>query len=108
MLDPKKVPPGTGPAFAVEVGHQAARKLRAARHPVPGVWFGLGMIGLVGWSVAVPTLLGTALGYWLDQHHPGRHPWTLALLVLGLALGCLNAWHWLAQQGRAMEEDKDE
>jgi ATP synthase protein I len=79
-----------------------------ARNPAPGVWFGLGMMGLVGWSVAVPTLAGTALGLWLDQHHPGRHPWTLALLVLGLALGCLNAWRWLAQQGKAMEEDPDE
>jgi len=108
MLDPKGVAHGPGPAFAAEVGQQAARKLRAARHPAPGVWFGLGMMGLVGWSVAVPTLVGTALGLWLDQHHPGRHPWTLALLVLGLTLGCVNAWHWVAQQGKAMEEGKDE
>jgi ATP synthase protein I len=108
MSDPKDVPRGPGPAFAAKVGQQATRKLMAARHPAPGVWFGLGMMGLVGWSVAVPTLAGTALGFWLDQHHPGRHPWTLALLVLGLALGCLNAWHWLAQQGKSMEEDQDE
>lgn len=108
MIDPRRVPPGQGPAFAAKVGQQAARKLRAGRHPAPEIWFGLGMMGLVGWSVAVPTLVGTALGLWLDQHHPGRHPWTLALLVLGLALGCLNAWYWVAQQGKAMEEDKDE
>ena len=43
------------------------------------------MMGLIGWSVAVPTLLGAALGLWLDQHHPGKHSWTLALLVAGLA-----------------------
>ena len=105
MPDPKGTPRVPPSAFAVVVGRQAVRKLRAAAHPSDGVWFGLGMMGLVGWSVAVPTLLGTALGLWLDQHHPGRHPWTLALLVLGLTLGCLNAWHWIAQQGRAMEED---
>ena len=28
-------------------------------------WFGLGMMRLVGWSVAVPTLLGAAIGLWL-------------------------------------------
>lgn len=108
MNEPRERPHGPGPTFAAKVGRQAARKLRAARNPAPGVWFGLGMMGLVGWSVAVPTLAGTALGFWLDQHHPGRHPWTLALLVLGLALGCLNAWQWVAQQGKAMKEDDDE
>jgi predicted F0F1-ATPase subunit len=49
-----------------------------------GVWFGLGMMGLIGWSVAIPTLLGAALGIWLDSRHPGSHSWTLALLVAGL------------------------
>jgi predicted F0F1-ATPase subunit len=37
-----------------------------------GVWFGLGMMGLIGWSVAVPTLLGAALGLWLDSRHPRK------------------------------------
>jgi ATP synthase protein I len=42
--------------------------------------------------VVVPTLLGTALGIWLDNHNPGTHSWTLMLLVIGLVIGCLNAW----------------
>ena len=67
-------------ALAAQIGAKAARKLKA-RNSTQGVWFGLGMIGLVGWSVVVPTLLGAALGLWLDQHHPGKHAWTLALLV---------------------------
>jgi ATP synthase protein I len=92
-------------ALAERVGRQAARKLRARRDGTPGVWFGLGMMGLVGWSVAVPTLLGAALGLWLDRHHPGGHSWTLALLVAGLTLGCLNAWRWVAGEDRAMHED---
>jgi predicted F0F1-ATPase subunit len=29
------------------------------------------MIGLVGWGVAVPTLLGAALGIWLAVRHYG-------------------------------------
>ncbi len=94
------------PELAGQVGAQAARKLRARRHPAPGVWFGLGMMGLIGWSVVVPTLLGAALGMWLDKNHPGPHPWTLALLVGGLALGCLNAWRWVAKEDRAMREEQ--
>ena len=87
-----------------QVGAKAERKLRARRDGAPGVWSGLGMMGLIGWSVVVPTLLGAALGLWLDSHHPGAHPWSLALLMAGLVLGCLNAWRWVAQQDRAMHE----
>ena len=89
-----------------EVGAKAARKLRAKRNAAQGVWFGLGMMGLVGWSVVIPTILGAALGIWLDQHFPGRHAWTLALLVAGLAIGCFNAWHWVTKEGNAIQDDQ--
>ena len=95
------------PTLAGQVGAKAARKLKARRNPAPGVWFGLGMMGLVGWSVVVPTLLGAALGIWLDKHHPGKHPWTLALLVVGLAIGCLNAWLWVAKEDKAMRDEQE-
>ena len=93
-------------ALSREVGAKAARKLKARRNATPGVWFGLGMMGLIGWSVAVPTLLGAALGLWLDKHHPGKHVWTLALLVAGLVVGCLNAWHWVAKEDRAIRDEQ--
>jgi ATP synthase protein I len=95
------------PTFSGEIGAKVARKLKA-RKSTQGVWFGLGMMGLVGWSVVVPTLLGTAFGMWLDKHHPGKHPWTLALLVVGLAIGCLNAWHWIAKENRAMHDETED
>ncbi len=93
--------------FSREVGAKAARKLRAQRHVTQGVWFGLGMMGLIGWSVAIPTLLGAALGIWLDKRHPGTHSWTLALLVAGLAIGCLNAWHWVSKEDKEMREEQE-
>jgi ATP synthase protein I len=95
------------PTFAGKVGAKAVLKLKA-RNSTQGVWFGLGMMGLVGWSVVVPTLLGAALGIWLDKHHPGKHSWTLALLVAGLAIGCLNAWHWVAKEDKAMREESQD
>ncbi len=95
------------PAFAREIERQAARKIKA-RQSTQGVWFGLGMMGLVGWSVVVPTLLGAALGIWLDHHHPGQHPWTLALLVVGLVVGCVNAWHWVAREDQAMHDKTED
>ncbi len=96
------------PTFAGQIGVKAARKLKARRNPAPGVWFGLGMMGLIGWSVVVPTLLGAALGLWLDKHHAGPHSWTLALLVAGLTLGCFNAWHWVAKEEKAMRDEQED
>jgi ATP synthase protein I len=92
------------PPLAGTVGAKARRKLAVRRHPAPGVWFGLGMMGLIGWSVVVPTLLGAALGAWLDRDHAGRISWTLALLVAGLTIGCFNAWQWVAREAKAMHD----
>lgn len=93
------------PDFSGRVQRKAERKLKAKRNSTPGVWFGLGMMGLIGWSVAVPTLIGAAVGLWLDKHHAGEHHWTLALLFAGLTLGCINAWHWVDKENQAMRED---
>ncbi len=93
--------------FRREVAAKTRRKLRARRNPGSGVWFGLGMMGLIGWSIVVPTLLGTALGIWLDKRHTGSHSWTLMLLMIGLVLGCLNAWHWVSDQDRSMRENEE-
>ena len=111
MVDePQNKPLKPKPPLSQEVGAKAARKLKAQRNAPAGIWFGLGMMGLIGWSVAIPTLLGAALGLWLDQRYPDGRSWTLALLVAGLALGCFNAWHWVDKEDRAMreqEEDRD-
>jgi ATP synthase protein I len=106
--DPMKTTPARKSVFADQVGVKAARKLKAQRHPAPGVWFGLGMMGLIGWSVVVPTLAGAALGIWLDTRHPGTHSWTLALLVAGLTLGCFNAWRWVAKEDAAMRDEQED
>ncbi|MEQ1601987.1 MAG: F0F1 ATP synthase subunit [Methylophilaceae bacterium] len=94
--------------FAEQVGTKAARMLKAQRNTTPGIWFGLGMMGLIGWSIVVPTLLGAALGHWLDKHHVGSHSWTLALLIAGLILGCFNAWHWVTKEEQAMRKEQEE
>ena len=92
--------------FGRKVGANEARKLRAKRTQT--VWSGLGMMGLIGWSVAIPTLLGAALGIWLDERYPGSRSWTLALLIAGLCIGCANAWHWVAREGRALRQEQED
>ena len=96
-----------GMAFLRQVDAKETRKLNAQRKVTQTVWSGLGMMGLVGWSVAVPTFLGTALGIWLDKRYPWGHSWTLTLLIIGLTIGCLNAWHWVAKEDREIHEDME-
>jgi ATP synthase protein I len=109
MSDPSGFKTGTeGSAFSREVGARAARKLRAQRNAGQGVWFGLGMMGLIGWSVVVPTLAGAAIGIWLDNRHPGNHSWTLTLMIVGLVIGCLNAWQWVAKEEKEMRAEEDQ
>jgi ATP synthase protein I len=108
MNDEKKAKAANETNFSRQVGAQATRKLKAQRGAKRNIWFGLGMSGLIGWSVTVPTLIGAALGIWVDSHYPSRFSWTLMLLLLGLAIGCLNAWHWIASEYKEMQEDRDE
>jgi ATP synthase protein I len=106
--DPNRPHKTVESSLADEIGGKASRKLKARRRGDAGVWFGLGMMGIIGWSVAVPTLLGVALGIWLDAHHPRGNSWALALLVAGLVLGCVNAWHWVSKEERAMKEEQED
>ena len=94
-------------SFGEQIGTKAARKLKARHHAAQTVWFGLGTMGLIGWSVVVPTLAGAAIGLWLDQRYAGPRSWTLALLAAGLAIGCLNAWHWVAKEGKAIRDEQE-
>ena len=52
----------------------------------------LAMIGALGWTIVVPTLLGIFTGRWLDRTFQSGIFWTLGLLVAGLAAGCTFAW----------------
>jgi ATP synthase protein I len=94
--------------FSRQVGAEATRKLKAQREGAKSVWFGLGMSGLVGWTVTVPTLVGAAIGVWIDRRYPSPYSWTLMLLVGGLILGCIQAWHWVDSESKEIQGDLDE
>jgi ATP synthase protein I len=85
-----------------------ARKLRAMKQRGRNAWFGLGMFGLIGWSVAIPAVALTALGVWIDARQTGPYSWTLMLLVIGVGLGCVNAWLWVSRERKNIEAERRE
>jgi ATP synthase protein I len=95
-------------SLSEQIGIKAKRKLKARRQSGAGMWFGLGMMGLIGWSIAIPTILGTALGVWLDKHYGDERSWTLALLLAGLIFGCFTAWSWVNKEDQEMRNSNED
>lgn len=89
-----------------KISAREARKLRARSARDRTLWYGLGAAGIVGWSVVVPTVAGVLLGMWIDRNWPGDFSWSLALLLGGVTLGCINAWYWVSQESRNIAKDE--
>lgn len=94
-------------SFSKQIAEKEKRKLKSLQHK-NNVWFGLGMMGMVGWSVVVPAVLGALLGVWLDKKSPQPFSWTLSLLIAGLVTGSVIAWHWVDKEDKEMHREKEE
>lgn len=83
-----------------DIIHQkVSQRLQSTKDGRSALFFGMGMFGTVGWTIAVPTLLGTLLGRWLDSMHQGQVSWTLTCMSIGMVSGCLVAWRWITKKG---------
>ena len=78
---------------------QAVRRDRSARDvPEPSLGARLGQIGILGWTIVVPTLLGLAFGHWLDRRFGTGVFFSAPLLMVGAAIGLWCAWRWMRRQ----------
>jgi len=91
--------------LSTNISEKVDRKLASRKMDGNNLWFGIGMMGIVGWSIAIPTLLGIAAGIWLDKHINDNYSWTLMMLFTGLIIGCLTAWHWIDREHKAIHKD---
>ena len=95
------------PQYQDELSEQVAkkeqRKMKARREQGRSIWYGLGMFGLVGWSIAVPTLI------WIDRTWQHKFSCTLMCLFVGVVIGCSIAWYWVKRESlAAMDSDNDD
>jgi ATP synthase protein I len=84
---------------AAEIERGAARRQRMRDAPPASPLRGLGTFGMIGWSVASPTVAGVFLGRWLDRIAPQGFSWTVALLLGGACIGAVIAWRWVGREG---------
>jgi ATP synthase protein I len=77
------------------VRQRGVRHVRWLREGDPSVAQRLAQIGVLGWMIVVPMLIGVFAGRWLDQKFNSGLFCTAPLLMLGLGLGCWSAWKWM-------------
>ena len=107
-MNNKENPKDIKSSFIRKIEKKEKRKLRARDKKYQAIWFGMGLFGVIGWSVMVPTLIGIAVGIWADRRWPGNISWTLTFLFVGIILGCLNAWYWVEKERKEIEEENKE
>ena len=61
-------------------------------------WRSLGVLGMVGWPIAMGSVGGALLGRYLDTRFATGVRYTLMLLTAGVLLGCFAAWKAVTQK----------
>lgn len=89
------------------IRRRAERIQHRRRHPGPSPLRGLSALGVLGWSVALPSVGGALLGLWLNRVAPQSFSWPLALMLGGLVIGVLLAWEWIAKESHATQADRN-
>lgn len=80
------------------IAEQAKRMQHAKQTPTDSPLKGLGAFGMIGWSIAVPTVGGALLGLWFDRIFAHSISWTIALILGGLTVGIFIAWTWMIKE----------
>lgn len=79
-----------------EAAHRAAeRDRKSIEEPEPSVGFRLGQIGILGWTIIVPTLLGVILGRLIDRSLGSGIFFSAPFIMIGAAFGLWSAWKWM-------------
>jgi ATP synthase protein I len=105
-MRPDRLRPGVKPADRLlDVAQQALERDEFRReNPEPSLGARLGQIGVLGWMIIVPMLLGVLFGRWLDRtlmsDTNGPHVFfTATFLMLGAVIGFWSAWRWMHRRG---------
>ncbi|MBQ0745990.1 MAG: AtpZ/AtpI family protein [Marinobacter sp.] len=91
---------------AEDIRRSAERMKRARSEPGVSPLRGLGAFGIIGWSIAVPTVGGAFLGLWLNKVAPQNFSWPIALILGGVVVGGIIAWNWIDKEGPDQKGDK--
>jgi ATP synthase protein I len=90
--------PRSSDGMADAVRKQQERREHWLTEGEPSVMRFVGQIGVLGWIIVTPTLIGLFVGRWLDHKLGTGIFWSAPLLLLGVVLGSWSAWRWMHKQ----------
>ncbi|MEZ4448864.1 MAG: AtpZ/AtpI family protein [Nannocystaceae bacterium] len=88
-----------GARLARTIAGQEVRRERALREPRSSLWRHVARVGTLGWMIVLPIVGGAGLGRLLDRRLGSGVTWTLAGIVLGVAVGGYSLWKTLDEEG---------
>ncbi len=99
-MNSKAVEPETNSSdgMADAVRKQQERRKRWQSEGEPSMARFIGQIGVLGWIIVTPTLIGLFVGRWLDHTFGTGIFWSAPLLLVGVAIGYWSAWKWMHKQ----------
>jgi ATP synthase protein I len=89
---------GSPDGMAAAVRKQHERRKQWLKEGEPSVMRFVGQIGVLGWIIVAPTLIGLFVGRWLDQKLGTGIFWSAPLMLVGVVIGCWSAWRWMHKQ----------
>jgi ATP synthase protein I len=84
--------------LAGTVRQERQRQQRWLREGEPSLARFIGQIGVLGWIIVAPTLIGLFVGRWLDHRFGSGIFWTAPWLLIGVVVGCWSGWRWMHRQ----------
>jgi ATP synthase protein I len=66
--------------------------------PEPSLGSRLGQIGILGWAIVTPMLLGVVLGRLADRYFGTGVFFTAPAILIGAVIGFHAAWKWMHRQ----------
>ena len=95
---PVEAEPNVPDGMARAVRKRQERRKHWLHEGEPSAMRFVGQIGILGWIIVTPTLIGLFIGRWLDHKFGTGIFCSAPLLLLGVGLGCWSAWRWMHTQ----------
>jgi ATP synthase protein I len=79
---------------------RSAKELKKGRKERSAFWYYASLVGAGGWLFVIPVVGGAYLGRYLDKKMGSGILWTAALIVVGIAIGIYNIWHFYFRKSK--------
>jgi ATP synthase protein I len=96
--DPTTPEPASPEGMVDAVRKRRERRKEWLTEGEPGLVRYVGQIGVLGWIIVTPALIGLFVGRWLDHKFSTGIFWSAPLLMIGILIGSRAAWQWMHKQ----------